>query len=115
LVPVANAGQAVLVPAIRPRPRVIVREVAPGIAAGAVVLPDRAPRTLGEVRSPPIPVPFMFPVEDQASAFASIVDRHVRSLVTSSVASGKITLTMYLGRSLARGLLQVAAELEAHG
>src|SRR5262249_36279996 len=51
-----EAGQAVLAPPIRARPRVVVGEVVPGGAARAVVLPDRAPLALAEIRAPVIPV-----------------------------------------------------------
>src|SRR5918992_2049709 len=56
LVPVADAGQAILVPTVGPRAGVIVREVAPGVAAGAVVLAHRAPRALRQERPPAVPV-----------------------------------------------------------
>ena len=49
------AREPLLVPAVRPRPRVVVRERRPGIAVGAVVLAHRAPGALREVRSPAIP------------------------------------------------------------
>ena len=52
LVAVADAGEAVLVPAIGARSRVIVREVVPRGAVGAVVLADGAPGALAEVRAP---------------------------------------------------------------
>src|SRR5438477_562924 len=49
------SGDAVLAPAVRTRARMIVREVVPGGAAGAVVLAHRAPRALADVRSPCAP------------------------------------------------------------
>ena len=49
---VADAGQAVLVPPVRPGPGVVVREVVPGGAVVAVVLADRAPGPLGQVGPP---------------------------------------------------------------
>jgi len=52
---VADAGHAVLTPAIGARTGVIVREVLPRRAVRAVVLPDRAPRPFGQVRAPVIP------------------------------------------------------------
>src|SRR5204863_6237046 len=58
LMPVANSGQAIFVPAIRLRPRMIVREVLPGGPAVAVVLAHCAPGALAEVRSPSFPVRF---------------------------------------------------------
>ena len=55
LVLVADARDAVLAPAVGARARVIVREVLPRRAAGAVVLAHRAPLPLREVRSPQAP------------------------------------------------------------
>ena len=52
LVDVADAAQAVLVPAVRPRAGVVVGEVSPRLAAGAVVLAHGAPCALREVRPP---------------------------------------------------------------
>src|SRR5262249_37660946 len=56
LMVVGYAAQAILSPAVRPRPGVIVRKVAPGRPIGAVVLPDRAPLPLREVGAPSAPV-----------------------------------------------------------
>ncbi|MEZ4313310.1 MAG: hypothetical protein R3F14_35260 [Polyangiaceae bacterium] len=55
LVAVAEAGEAVLVPAVGAAAGVVVREVGPRVAGGAVVLADGAPRALGEVRAPVLP------------------------------------------------------------
>ena len=52
---VGDAGHPVLVPAVGARPGVIVRERVPGVAVGAVVLADRAPGPLAQVRAPLIP------------------------------------------------------------
>jgi hypothetical protein len=41
--PVADARDAVFVPTVCPRPRVIVREIIPGVAAGGIILANRAP------------------------------------------------------------------------
>ena len=49
---VADAGEAVLAPAVGARAGVVVREEAPRVAAGAVVLAHRAPGALAEVRAP---------------------------------------------------------------
>ena len=57
LVDVAEPGQPVLSPPVGPGPRVIVRQVVPGFAVGAVVLPDRAPLPLADVRPPVVPLP----------------------------------------------------------
>ena len=56
LVAIADAGEAVLVPAVGARAGVIVRKVVPGVAVGAVVLAHRAPGALAEVRPPALPV-----------------------------------------------------------
>src|SRR5207248_1262564 len=53
---VADAQQPVFPPAIRPAASVIVGEVIPAIAVGGIILADRAPLPLGQVRSPPLPV-----------------------------------------------------------
>src|SRR5690606_673450 len=49
---VADAGHAVLVPPVGAGPGMVVREIVPGRAVLAVVLPHRAPGTLGQVRPP---------------------------------------------------------------
>src|SRR5260370_23881210 len=56
LVPIADAGDAVLVPAVRARAGVLEREILPGGALGAVVLAHGAPTALGQVRAPALPV-----------------------------------------------------------
>src|SRR5580704_1082627 len=56
LLDVAEAGQAVLTPAVRTGPGMVVREIVPGIAVRAVVLPDRAPLALADVGAPQVPV-----------------------------------------------------------
>ena len=55
LVVVADAGQAVLAPAVGARPRLVVGEVVPGVAVVAVVLAHRAPLPLAQVGSPLLP------------------------------------------------------------
>ena len=52
---VADAAEPVLAPAIGPRPRLVVREVVPGIAAGAVVFAHRAPLPFRQVGAPAAP------------------------------------------------------------
>ncbi len=52
---VGQPGHPVLVPAVGSRTGVIVREVRPRVAIGAVVLAHRAPRPLGHVRTPLVP------------------------------------------------------------
>jgi hypothetical protein len=53
---VAEAGQAVLVPAVGAAAGVVVREGGPGVAVGAVVLADGAPGAFGDVGSPVSPL-----------------------------------------------------------
>ena len=55
LLVVAEAGQAVLAPAVGAAAGVVVGEVVPGVAVGAVVLADGAPLALAQVRPPPLP------------------------------------------------------------
>ena len=52
---VRDAGHAVLVPAVRARAGVVVREGVPGVAALGVVLAHRAPGALAQVRAPLVP------------------------------------------------------------
>jgi hypothetical protein len=52
---IADPRDAVLAPAIGARSGVIVREVVPRVAAGAVVLADRAPLPLAQIRAPRLP------------------------------------------------------------
>src|SRR4029078_1474749 len=52
---VGDPAQAVLAPAVRAGARLVVREVVPGAAVGAVVLADRPPLPLPEGRSPFLP------------------------------------------------------------
>ena len=56
LLDVREPGEAVLAPAVGARAGVVVREVVPGRAAGAVVLAHRPPLALAEVRPPQVPV-----------------------------------------------------------
>ena len=55
LLVVADPAQAVLVPPVGAGAGVVVGEVVPGVAVAAVVLTHRAPRPLGEIRSPSQP------------------------------------------------------------
>ena len=52
---VAEAEQAVLAPPISARDGVFVREVAPGVAVGGVILAHGSPLALGEIRAPAPP------------------------------------------------------------
>src|SRR5665213_387013 len=54
--PVGEPEKPVLAPPVRPRARVLVREIAPALAVRRVVLPHRAPLPLGQVRAPALPV-----------------------------------------------------------
>ena len=56
LMAIADAGDAVLIPAIGSGTRVIVRKVLPGGAVRAVVLANRSPGALAEVGSPALPM-----------------------------------------------------------
>src|SRR5207253_337534 len=58
LAAVADAAEPVLIPAICARAGVIVREVFPRRAVGGVVLADRAPAALREIRPPALPMLF---------------------------------------------------------
>ena len=49
---IAEAGDAVLAPAVGAAARVVVGKVFPGIAVRAVVLPDRAPLPFAEIGAP---------------------------------------------------------------
>ena len=55
LLVVAESCKSVLAPAIRARARVIMGEVVPRVAGGAVVLAHRSPLALAEIRPPPLP------------------------------------------------------------
>ena len=56
LLDIAEPGQTVLAPPVRPGTGVIVRQVGPCLAIGAVVLTDGPPLPLAHVRPPEIPV-----------------------------------------------------------
>ena len=66
LMSIRDARDAVLVPTIGTRTSVIMREVAPRVAATAVILAYSSPRTLRKEGTPAIPVSFFPPgsVED---------------------------------------------------
>src|SRR5262249_18997324 len=55
LMMVRESREAVFVPAVDPRPRVIVREVVPRCAIAAVIRAHRAPGALAEIRAPALP------------------------------------------------------------
>ncbi len=56
LMAIADAGEAVLVPAVDTRSGVIVRKEFPGVAVRAVVFADRRPGTVAEIWSPAFPM-----------------------------------------------------------
>src|SRR4029077_19338234 len=56
LMAIANAGQAILRPAISTRTCVVVREIFPRVPVSTVVLADGPPGTFGKIRSPALPV-----------------------------------------------------------
>src|SRR6516165_9577728 len=53
---VASPRYAVFIPAIGPGAGLIIRQVVPGIAVGAVVLSHRSPGAFADVRAPTLPV-----------------------------------------------------------
>ena len=90
LMAIAETGEAVFVPAVDARSCVIVRKVCPGVAVGAVILADGAPRALGEVRAPALPVLGAkarlletTPLGGRARIERAIVVRHVAILAST--------------------------------
>src|SRR5207249_1610820 len=59
LVTVADSRDPVLVPPIRAGASMVVRKILPRFPGGAVILSHRAPGPLAQIRSPPLPMPFM--------------------------------------------------------
>ena len=64
LMPIAESGDAIFIPAICTRSRLIKSEITPRIAIRTVVLANCAPRALAEVRPPALPVDFAILVFD---------------------------------------------------
>ena len=56
LVAIADSCEAILIPSVGPGSRLIVRKVVPCGATGAVVLENRPPGSLAQIRSPAFPV-----------------------------------------------------------
>src|SRR5262249_34690789 len=81
LMPVADAGQAVLVPAVGAGAGVVVREGAPGIAVRRVVLAYGAPGALADVWSPEPPPCKPLVGRGETSVFCGGVDRCMCRLV----------------------------------
>ena len=69
LMPVADSRDTILVPPVGPGSRVIVRKIFPGVAIRAVVLADRSPGALAEVRAPALPMRLLFPRLFQSELF----------------------------------------------
>ena len=69
LVPVADAGKAILIPAICPAASVVVGKVGPRIAIRAIVLTHGTPGPLAEVGTPMLPVGAALAVCQQALVF----------------------------------------------
>jgi hypothetical protein len=88
LVTVADAGNAVLVPAIRPGTCVVVRQVLLRIAVTAVVLADGAPGAFAEVGTPSLPVRPLLPGLFQSVIF--VCHSPVRSCLSNKAEPGVI-------------------------
>jgi len=73
---VAEPEEAVLPPAVRAQVRVVEREVVPGLAVRRVVLADRAPLTLGQVRPPAAPLLAGVARVEQAAVLGGEVGGH---------------------------------------
>src|SRR5580698_9005068 len=78
---VAKAGDAVFAPAVSAGTRVIVREIIPGVAVGAVVLANRAPLAFGKIRTPALPMDFAFAAGFEAFGFGAQAGWHSSSLL----------------------------------
>jgi hypothetical protein len=76
LVPVADTGYAVFVPAIGTRTGVVVREIAPRVTTSAVILAHRSPSTLRKEWAPTVPVIFFLLDQKQTNALGGVVDAH---------------------------------------
>src|SRR5436853_2258904 len=71
LMPIADSRKAVLVPAIGSGARVIMGQIFPGRAVGAVIFTHGSPRSLAEIRTPALPVLLALPVFLQALSFSA--------------------------------------------
>src|SRR5262249_48540951 len=82
LVAIAEASEAILAPAVRAAPGVVVGEVVPGVSARAVVLAHRAPGALREVRPPLAPAHDAVAILGHASVLGGRVcaEGHARTL-----------------------------------
>src|SRR5262249_1154516 len=98
LMAIRNASDAVFAPAVSARAGMIMREIVPGRAVGAVVLADRAPLALGKIGSPPFPVHLararLFkPSMLSSHARASLLERLVATEHGRTKSSGPLSLT----------------------
>src|SRR5262249_45340497 len=82
---IGDAEQSVLAPAVRAAAGVIVREVIPAIAVGGVVLADRSPLALGEVRTPALPVARAARVFLESGGFGSRVGHRAQGRIADLV------------------------------
>jgi hypothetical protein len=71
LMAIANASDAVFVPAVGALSSLLVGEILPGVAVGAVVLTHSAPGALAEIGSPTIPARLPVAVLFDARGFAA--------------------------------------------
>ena len=76
---VAQSAEPVLAPPVGARTRLVVGEVVPGVAVLAVVLADRAPLPLAEIRSPFLPRDLRLARLVQTRLFRHIHDRRVHA------------------------------------
>src|SRR5271156_662512 len=76
---IGNSGDAVLTPAIGATAGVIVRKVLPGVAVRTVVLADRAPLALGQVRAPLLPALTFGKVRSEARMLGARMVHDVRA------------------------------------
>src|SRR5207245_5583377 len=97
LVAVAEAGDAVLAPAVGLGAGQVVRQVGPGVAVGGIILTDGSPGTVGNVR-PPAP-PGVDVVGDLGEA-AVFLGRHGES----GVRSGSVPFLSAITGRASRGL-----------
>src|SRR6185295_7580638 len=75
-------AHAVVVPPVRSGPRMIVREVVPRRTVLAVILPNRAPRTLGQVGAPRAPRQLTGVGLRQAQVLHAVSHPHISIIVT---------------------------------
>jgi hypothetical protein len=92
---VADAAQTVLVPAVDARARVVVREIVPGGALGAVVFAHRAPGALAEIGPPILPGGAVLP---EPVAF----DAHRRAGIGARMRSRKVKVRLPGSRGFTR-------------